>query len=141
MKREYTIDDRIDRLTMRDSVFYEANVAGSGSGMETEMWDFERRWVKGGAGEGKIRTFCGDIELRLCLVVPRRVRHGREGECGEEEEEEEERREEEQGRDSMSCSNGFLPAYSARSSMLLHPSRFLFRLNRLCFHFAAVDLF
>lgn len=46
MKREYTIDDRIDRLTMRDSVFYEANVAGSGSGMETEMWDFERRWVR-----------------------------------------------------------------------------------------------
>jgi hypothetical protein len=53
MKREYTIDDRIDRLTMRDSIFYEANVAGSGSGMEAEMWDFERRWVKGGVGEEK----------------------------------------------------------------------------------------
>jgi hypothetical protein len=40
-----------------------------------------------------------------------------------------------------SCSNRFLPAYSARSPSLLHPSRFLFRFNRLCFHFVAVGLF
>jgi hypothetical protein len=51
MEREYTVDDRVDRLTMRDSIFCEANVAGSGCGMETEMWDFKRRWVKGRAGE------------------------------------------------------------------------------------------
>jgi hypothetical protein len=30
---------------------------------------------------------------------------------------------------------------SARSPSLLHPSRFLFRFNRLCFHFVAVGLF
>jgi hypothetical protein len=33
MEREYTVDDRVDRLTMRDSIFCEANVAGSGRGM------------------------------------------------------------------------------------------------------------
>jgi hypothetical protein len=40
MEREYAVDDRIDRLTMREGVFREANVSGRGSGMETEMWDF-----------------------------------------------------------------------------------------------------
>jgi hypothetical protein len=39
MEREYTIDDRVDRLTVRDSIFCEADVAGSGCGMETKMWD------------------------------------------------------------------------------------------------------
>jgi hypothetical protein len=53
MEREYTVDDRVDRLTMRDSIFREANVAGSGCGMETKMWDFKRRWVKGRVGERK----------------------------------------------------------------------------------------
>lgn len=46
-----------------------------------------------------------------------------------------------QERDWKSCSNRFLPAYSARSPSLLHPFRFLFRFNRLYFHFAAVGLF
>jgi hypothetical protein len=53
MKRENTVDDRVDRLTMRDSIFCEADIAGSGCGMETEMWDFERRWVKGRVRERK----------------------------------------------------------------------------------------
>lgn len=44
MERENTVDDRVDRLTMRDGIFCEANVAGSGCGMETEMWDFKRRF-------------------------------------------------------------------------------------------------
>jgi hypothetical protein len=53
MEREYTVDDRVDRLTMRDSIFCEANVAGSGCSMETEMWDFKRRSVKGRVGDRK----------------------------------------------------------------------------------------
>jgi hypothetical protein len=53
MEREYTVDDRVDRLTMRNSIFCEANVAGSGSSMKTEMWDFKRRSVKGRVGERK----------------------------------------------------------------------------------------
>jgi hypothetical protein len=61
-----------------------------------------------------------------------------EGEGEGEGDEEEERRKEQVKRD---CSNRFLPAYSARSPSLLHPSRFLFRFNRLCFHFAVVVLF
>jgi hypothetical protein len=40
MEREYAVDDRIDRLTMRYRVFCEADVAGDSSGMKTEMWDF-----------------------------------------------------------------------------------------------------
>jgi hypothetical protein len=67
MEREYTVDDRVDRLTMRDGIFCEANVAGSGCGMEAKMWEF-----------------CGDIELCLCLVVPRRGRHERRVSAGEE---------------------------------------------------------
>jgi hypothetical protein len=76
MEREYTVDDRVDGLTMRDGIFCEANVAGSGSGMETEMWDFKRRLGERTGGRGRTRTFCGDVKLCLCLVVPRRVRHG-----------------------------------------------------------------
>jgi len=40
MEREYAVDDRIDRLTMRYCVFCEADVTGDSSGMKTEMWDF-----------------------------------------------------------------------------------------------------
>jgi hypothetical protein len=50
MKREYAVDDRIDRLTMRYCVFCEANIAGGSSGMKTEMRDF----LKGGGSKGKI---------------------------------------------------------------------------------------
>lgn len=48
MKREYAVDDRVDRLTMRDGIFCEADVSGSGSGMETQMWDYRKEvlWVK-----------------------------------------------------------------------------------------------
>ena len=53
MEGEYTVDDRVDRLAVGDSVFCEANVAGSGRSMETEMWDFKRRSVKGRVGERK----------------------------------------------------------------------------------------
>jgi len=35
MEREYAVDDRVDRLAMRDGIFCEADVSGSGSGMET----------------------------------------------------------------------------------------------------------
>ena len=35
MEREYAIDNRVDRLAMRDGIFCEADVSGSGSGMET----------------------------------------------------------------------------------------------------------
>lgn len=47
MEGEYTVDNRVDRLTMGDGIFCEANVAGSGCSMKTEMWDFKRRSVKG----------------------------------------------------------------------------------------------
>jgi hypothetical protein len=53
MEREYTVDDRVDRLTMRDGIFCEANVAGSGCGMETKMWDFKRRSGERTGGERK----------------------------------------------------------------------------------------
>jgi hypothetical protein len=39
------------RGTMTDSIFCETNVSGSSCGMETKMWDFKRRWVKGQVGE------------------------------------------------------------------------------------------
>jgi hypothetical protein len=48
MERENAIDDRVNRLTMGDSIFCEADVAGSGCGMETEMWDLKG----GGSKEG-----------------------------------------------------------------------------------------
>ncbi len=111
MEREYTVDDRIDRLTMREGIFCEANVAGSGCCMETEMWNFKRRWVKDRRERGRTRTFCGDIELCLCLVVPRRVRHERRvgagrGRRGGGEEEEEERKRAKRDLDVLF--NGFL---------------------------------
>ncbi len=53
MEREYTVDNRVDRLAVRDGIFCEANVASSGSGVEAQMRDFKRRWVKGRVGEGK----------------------------------------------------------------------------------------
>ena len=67
-------------------------------------------------------------------MVPRGVRHERRvgvggvGGGGEEEEEDEERRKERVKRDWMSCSNRFLPGYSARSPSLLHPSGSFFGL-------------
>ena len=40
MKREYAVYDRVDGLTMRESIFREADVSCSGSSMEAEMRDF-----------------------------------------------------------------------------------------------------
>lgn len=39
MEREYTADDRVDGLAMRDGIFCEANISGSSCGMETKMWN------------------------------------------------------------------------------------------------------
>jgi hypothetical protein len=57
MERENAIDDRVNRLTMRDSIFCEADVAGSGCGMETEMWD-----LKGGGSKERLERKNTDIQ-------------------------------------------------------------------------------
>jgi len=69
------------------------------------------------------------------------MRHEREGECGEEEDEEDEERRRKEGEIRCLVLTDFCRLIPPDPPSILHPSRFLFRFNLLCFHFAAVDLF
>jgi len=39
---KYTVEDRVDWLSMRNGILDEADVARGGGGVETEVWDWRR---------------------------------------------------------------------------------------------------